>query len=168
MPPNIPPAQQADPLDTLICRYLTVNGELHADAYEVVLRWYTYLNALANAMGNQLKTGIKPIGIDAVELAFETPLAGFQGNLFWQQFGQAILPMVQRDIVTHHLLTRFERDKHDLVYAFNVVSNYSFIGLVVSLVQRDGLQSWKTFELEFRQLLDKSAQEHINGHASHH
>ena len=162
MPPNLPERQSPDPLDTLIRRYLTVDGELHTDAYEVVLRWYTYLNAMANAMGNQLRTNAIPIGIDAVELAFETPLAGFQGNLFWQQYGAGILALVQRDIVTHHLLTRFERDKHDLVYAFNVVSNYGFIGLVVSLVQRDGLASWKAFELEFRQLMDRAAKEHIN------
>lgn len=160
MPPNI--QNKTDPLDSLIRHYLTTEEGLHMDAYEVVLRWYTYLNALANSMGNQIKVDTKPIGLDAVEVAFETPVAGFQGNLFWQQHGMSILPMVQRDIVVHHLLTRFERDKHDLVYAFNVVGSYSFIGLVVSLVQRDGLVSWKEFELKFRQLLDKTAMEHVN------
>ncbi|HPQ97166.1 MAG TPA: hypothetical protein PLN94_16455 [Thiolinea sp.] len=165
MPPNIPNAPKAaDPLDKLIRDYLTTGEGLHLDAYEVVLRWYTYLNALANSMGNQLRP-VPAIGIDAVELAFETPLAGFQGNLFWQQFGAAILPMVQRDIVTQHLMTRCGKDQQDMVYALNVASNYSFIGLVVSLVQRDGLKSWKAFEHQFRQLMQGVAQEYLNAAA---
>ena len=155
MPPNVaqqPTEQKPDDLDALIRRYLTKEGKLNEEALEVVQRWHVYLNTLTNSIANQLRQE-KPIGIEMVELAFETPIAGFQGNLFWQQHGHSILPMVQRDVVTHHVMMNLSKDNPDLIFALNVLGQFTFIGLVISIVQRDGLASWKSFEVEYRDLL---------------
>lgn len=163
MPPNTAnpqsPAKQ-DPLDAIIRRYLTVDGVLHEEALEVVQRWYVYLNTLTNSIGNQLRQE-KPIPIDLVEIAFETPIAGFQGNQFWQQFGQNILPLVQRDVVTNHVIMRMTKDNADLVFALNVIGQHTFIGLVISLVQKDGLASWKAFEVEYRNLMVSNLKDYL-------
>ncbi len=168
MPPNIPNQSHADPLQSLINRYLTVDGQIQTDALEVVQRWYVYLNTLTDSMSLQIRAAQGKVGIEAVEMAFETPLAGFQGNLFWQQYGSSILPLVQRDLVTQHLLANYAKQKPELSYGLTVTGNYSFIGLVVSLVQRDGLKSWKAFELEFRELMERTAKEYLDGNTSNH
>lgn len=163
MPPNTTnpqsPAKQ-DPLDAIIRRYLAVNGVLNEEALEVVQRWYTYTNVLTNSIGNQLRQE-KPIPIDLVEIAFETPVAGFQGNQFWQQYGHSILPLVQRDIVTNHVIMRMTKENADLVFALNVIGQHTFIGLVISLVQKDGLASWKAFEVEYRNLMVSSLKDYL-------
>lgn len=151
---------QDDELDGLIKRYLTVNGMFHAEAYEVILNWYTYLNALSNATGQQLGSNPPNIGLAAVELAFETPIAGFIGNTFWQQHGHEILPLVSHDIVQHGHLTRFA-DKPDLVLAVNVIARYGFIGQVIALVRKDGFKSWRSFEQEFRTLMERLMREQM-------
>lgn len=145
--------QTQDPLEALIRRHLTVNGTLHDEAYAVVLRWYTYLNAMANSTGHQLGKQMPAIGVDAVELAFETPVIGFIGNAFWQQHGHTILPLICQDMVQLGLLPAYS-SKPDLVVAVNIIARYGFIGQVVALVQRDGLSSWKAFEAEFRPLME--------------
>ncbi len=163
MPPNIPTQPTTDPLDSLLRQYLTTTAGLHTEAYEVVNRWYIYLNTLTDSLSNQIRPAQGKVGLEAVELAFETPVAGFQGNLFWQQYGNSILPLVQRDIVSQHLLTRYAGTKPDMAYTLTVMGSYTFIGLIVSLVQCDGLASWKEFELKFRETLDKNMMAHLNG-----
>lgn len=163
MPPNTPNStaqNKTDPLDSIIRRYLTVNDVLHEEALEVVQRWYVYLNTLTNSIGNQLRKE-KPIPIDLVEIAFETPIAGFQGNQFWHQFGQSILPLVQRDVVTNHVIMHMTKENADLVFALNVIGQYTFIGLVISLVRRDGLASWKAFEVEYRDMMVTSLKDYL-------
>jgi hypothetical protein len=142
-----------DAFDSLVRRYLTVDGLLHAEAYEVVVRWYTYLNALANAQGNQLGKAMPAIGITAVDLAFETPVIGFLGNNFWQTHGNRLLPLICHDMVQLGNLPSYAA-KPDLVVAINVMSRYSFIGQVIAFVQKDGLASWRKFEVELRALLE--------------
>ena len=156
--------QQPDQLDAMIRRYLTIGkgGELHAEAYDVVVRWYTYLNVLANAIGNQATTTMPAVGIPAVENAFETPIVGFVGNTFWQQHGHTILPLICQDMVQHRLLGEFKNDP-DLIAAVGIISRYTFIGQVVALVQRDGLTSWTAFEAEFRALMTSIWKGKING-----
>lgn len=162
MPPNVvnSPDQKPDELDALVRRYLTKDGVLNEEALEVVQRWHVYLNAFTNSIGNQLRHE-KPIGVDMVELAFETPIAGFQGNLFWQQHGHSVLPLVQRDVVTNYVIMNMSKDKADLVYALNVIGQFTFIGVVISIVQKDGLASWKNFEVEYRNLLVKRFKEFL-------
>ena len=154
--------QQPDQLDHLIRRHLTVGGVLHQEAYDVVVRWYTYLNVLANSIGNQATQTMPAVGIAAVESAFETPIIGFVGNTFWQQHGHTILPLICQDMVQHRLLGQF-KNQPDLIAAVGIISRYTFIGQVVALVQRDGLTSWTVFETEFRALMMRIWQGRING-----
>ena len=152
---------QNDPVDALVRTYLYTEAGLNTDAYEVVTRWYTYLNALSNSIGNQLGTSTPGIGVEAVELAFETPIIGFLGNTFWSRHGATILPLVCADIAALHLATKLGASP-DLVFANSILRSYTFIGYVVALVQQDGMASWREFEVKFRRLVADTLHRHLN------
>lgn len=53
------------------------------------------------------------------------------------------------------------KDNADLVFALNVIGQHTFMGLVISLVQKDGLASWKAFEVEYRNLMVSNLKDYL-------
>ena len=150
-----------DPVDALVRMHLTKDTNLNTEAYEVVTRWYTYLNTMSNSIGNQLGTSTPGIGVGAVEMAFETPIIGFLGNAFWARHGATILPLICADIAAVHLSTKLGTSP-DLVFANSILRSYTFIGYVVALVQQDGMASWREFEVRFRRIVADTLHRHLN------
>lgn len=142
---------EPDAFDRLIRRYLSVQGRLDEAAYEVVMRWYTWLNVYATTVASATTDKRLPVSLDAVDAAFETPIMGLQGNVFWRQHGASVLALVSADMVASRAIREGARPEDVLFY--NTLRRYSFMGFVVALVQQDGMHSWTQFELELRKIL---------------
>lgn len=147
---------KVDALDSMVRRYLTVDGELHVDAYNIVKHWYNYLTTYFNTVGHQMpnSVGLPTVGVAAVDSAFMLPIMGLPGNLLWQAHGGHILTLIVQDLRRDQWMRKLAKKGHaDMAFMSTFTARFEFIGFVVSLVQQQDPEAQVEFEVEFRELM---------------